>query len=219
MYRHHRQPAYSVSSPPAISPRADPAAPTAANTPKARPRSPGSVKVVDSNDSPAGASTAAKTPCKARAAKSVSGFPAAPPSAEATAKPVRPMTNARRWPSAPLTLPPISSSPPKASAYAVITHCLLPSDMPSALCAEGSAMLTTVPSRTTRSWAALTAVSVHRRRVPGADAMTRVSMSSIVSLKGPRRLFRRRGRPPAAVRGRRSATLKSVVETATARTR
>lgn len=164
MYRHHRQLVYSVSSPPATRPRADPAAPTAANTPNARPRSRGSVNVVVSNDNPAGASAAANTPCRARAPKSIPGFMAAPPSADEAAKPTRPMMNVRRWPSALLTRPPISNSPPKARAYAVIAHCRLASDMPSAVCAEGSAMFTIVPSRTTRSWAALTAGRAHHSR-------------------------------------------------------
>ncbi|MCP9953283.1 hypothetical protein LUX33_35830 [Actinomadura madurae] len=149
MYRHQRQSAYSVSRPPAIRPTAEPAAPTAANTPNARPRSRARVKVPASRDSPAGASTAANAPCRARAPKSITGFTAAPPRADETPKPSSPIRNARRWPSAPLTLPPIRRSPPKVSAYAVIAQCRFPSDMCSACCADGSAMFTIVPSRTT----------------------------------------------------------------------
>ncbi len=107
---------------------------------------------------------AANTPCSARAPNRIGGFTAAPPSAEAAAKPVRPIRNVRRWPSAPLIRPPINSSPPKVSAYAVIAHYLLASDMPSASCADGSAMFAIVPSKTTRSCAALTTANVHHRR-------------------------------------------------------
>lgn len=49
--------------------------------------------------------------------------------------------------------PPKSRSPPNASAYAVITHCLLPSEMPRSVWAEGRAMFTMVASSTTISWA------------------------------------------------------------------
>ncbi len=180
MYRHHRQLAYSVSNPPAIRPIADPAAPIAANTPNARPRSRASVKVVVSNDNAAGAKSAAKTPCKARAPISVPAWAANPPSADAPAKPTRPMANARRWPSAPLTRPPISNSPPNASRYAVITQCRAASEIPSASCAEGRAMFTIVPSRTTRSCAAATTGSVHHRLV-GAFANSSVTATSVTS--------------------------------------
>ncbi|MEU9874498.1 hypothetical protein AB0C87_42315 [Actinomadura sp. NPDC048021] len=46
----------------------------------------------------------------------------------------------------------------------MIAHCRFPSDIPSACCADGSAMFTIVPSRTTSSCAALTTASVHHRR-------------------------------------------------------
>ncbi len=82
--------------------------------PKAFPRSLGSVKVVVSSDSADGARTAAKTPCSARAANSIAGVVAAPPIAEAVAKPISPMTKVRLRPTRSAIRPPSSSRPPKA---------------------------------------------------------------------------------------------------------
>ena len=65
-----RQLRYSVSAPPAIRPMAPPAPEIAPYTPNAFARSLGSVKVVVIRESTAGASTAAKTPCRARAPNS-----------------------------------------------------------------------------------------------------------------------------------------------------
>ena len=55
--------------------------------PNALPRSFGSVKVVASSDSAAGASIAPKTPWQARAVTSIAKLTEAPPMADATAKP------------------------------------------------------------------------------------------------------------------------------------
>lgn len=114
-YRHQRQSRYSVSRPPASSPIAAPAPTIAPNTPKALPRSLGSVNVVVSSDSAAGASSAANTPWRARAPNSIPEFTAAPPSADAAAKPNRPIMKVSLRPARSATRPPSSSSPPKAS--------------------------------------------------------------------------------------------------------
>ncbi|MGC0410444.1 hypothetical protein RKD31_003687 [Streptomyces sp. SAI-163] len=82
--------------------------------PKAFPRSLGSVNVVVSRDSAEGARTAAKTPWRARAPKSIAEVVAAPPIAEAAAKPISPMTKVRLRPTRSATRPPSSSRPPNA---------------------------------------------------------------------------------------------------------
>ena len=89
---------------------------------------------------------------------------AAPPSAEAAAKPIRPMISIRRRPTRSDSRPPSSSSPPKASEYAVTTHCRSALENASARCAEGSAMFTIVASSTTISWASPTTPRIHQRR-------------------------------------------------------
>jgi hypothetical protein len=86
------------------------------------PRSSGSVNVVVRIESAAGASSAAKLPCTARAPTSTSKLGAAPPTADAPAKPNRPAMNVRLRPMRSLIRPPSRSSDPNASAYAVMTH-------------------------------------------------------------------------------------------------
>ena len=98
-YRHHRQDRYSVSTPPSSSPMAPPAPAMAPKIPKALPRSAGLVKVTVSVDRAAGASMAPNAPWIARRNEQhgeVRG--AAPPSAEATAKPTMPMISIRLRP-------------------------------------------------------------------------------------------------------------------------
>ena len=146
----------------------------APNTPNARARSLGCVNVVVRTDSAAGASTAPNTPCRARAPTSMANDWAAPPSAEAAAKPTRPMRNMRRRPNMSERRPPSSSRLPKASAYAVTTHWRSLSLKPRSACADGMAMFTMVASRTTISWASATVASTHQRCLPsgGAEVVT-----------------------------------------------
>src|SRR3712207_7126990 len=66
--------------------------------PNAFPRSDGSVKIVESSARADGASTAPNTPCAARAPTSTPKDSAAPPTAEAIAKPSRPPMNAHLRP-------------------------------------------------------------------------------------------------------------------------
>ena len=82
-YMHQRQSRYSVSAPPRIRPTAAPEPAITPNTPKALLRSDGIVKVVVSRLSAAGASSAAKPPCSARATTRTPKLCARPPSAEA----------------------------------------------------------------------------------------------------------------------------------------
>ncbi len=96
--RHQRQSAYSVSTPPSSRPTADPPPAIAPYTAKALARSVVSVKRTVSSASAAGASSAPKAPCNARAAKSISPVVARPPRAEASAKPVMPTMKVRLRP-------------------------------------------------------------------------------------------------------------------------
>ena len=89
---------YSVRIPPSTKPIAAPAPESAPYTPKAFARSFESVNVTEIKLSAAGASSAAKTPCKPRAAKSISALTDIPPSAEAAAKPLSPTINIRLRP-------------------------------------------------------------------------------------------------------------------------
>ena len=90
--------------------------------PNALLRSPGSVNVVVSSDSAAGASSAPNPPWNARATASMMNDWAAPPTAEAIAKPARPTMNVHLRPNRSETLPPSSSRLPNASEYAVTIH-------------------------------------------------------------------------------------------------
>ena len=87
-----------MSTPPTIRPMAAPPPASAPKTPNAFARSLGSVKVTVTMDSAAGAISAANAPWSPRAANSSSWFGAMPPSAEAPAKPSRPMTKVRLRP-------------------------------------------------------------------------------------------------------------------------
>jgi hypothetical protein len=137
--------------------------------PNALPRSFGIVKVVASSDSAAGASSAAKAPWQARAVTSMPKLLEAPPTAEAMAKPARPVMKITRRPIRSARRPPKSSRLPNDSEYAVTTHCLSTSVKPSAFCAEGNAMFMTVESRTTMSCATAMTTRISQRRGSGAD--------------------------------------------------
>ena len=82
--------------------------------PNALLRSFGSVNVVVSSDSADGTSSAANAPWQARAVISMAKLTEAPPMAETTAKPARPVRNVTLRPSRSASLPPGSSRLPNA---------------------------------------------------------------------------------------------------------
>ena len=84
--------------------------------PNARPRSFEPLNVVVSRDSADGAMQCPERPLQARAATSMPKLVAAPPTADATANPIRPEMNVTFRPSREETFPPSSSRLPKASA-------------------------------------------------------------------------------------------------------
>jgi hypothetical protein len=159
-----RQLSWSVSMPPSSKPIDAPLPAIAPYRPKAFARSLASVNVVVSSDRAAGASSAPKAPWTARAPTSMPKLVAAPPTAEAEAKPSRPMMNVHLRPNRSLIRPPSSSRLPKDNAYAVTIHWRLSFVKCSAFCAEGSAMLTTVASSTTISWAIPRIARIAQRR-------------------------------------------------------
>ena len=95
---------------------------TAPKIPNALLRPSSSSNETDTSARAEGASKAANAPCAIRAAMSSSMEGAAPPIAEATAKPTSPAMRVfflpQRSPSRPLS----NSRPPKVSAYPVIIH-------------------------------------------------------------------------------------------------
>ena len=105
-----------VSTPPTIRPTAAPPMLIAAYTPIARLRGGPSGNVVVIRDSAAGATTAAPTPCSARAPSSHAWVVAKPPSREAAENRMMPAMNTRRLPRTSPARPPSSSRPPKVSA-------------------------------------------------------------------------------------------------------
>ena len=160
-----RQLRYCTSSPPAIRPTAPPATLMAAYTPIARLRGGPAGKVTAISASAVGAANAPPMPCTTRAVSSHAWLVANPPSREAAVNSKIPKMKIRRRPSRSPDLPPSSSSPPNASAYALTTHSRLVPEKPSAVWICGRATLTMVASRTTMSWAvAMTARARPSRR-------------------------------------------------------
>src|SRR5262249_51752872 len=102
-------------------------------------------------------------PCSARAVTRTTNEPAAPPTAEATANPTKPVINTHLRLNMSPSRPPTSSRLPNDSAYAVTTHCRLPLEKPRACWADGSAMFTMVASSPTISWATATTTRPSQR--------------------------------------------------------
>ncbi len=113
--RHQRQERYWVRMPPSSRPTAAPEPATAPKTPKALPRSCGSVKVTVSSERAAGARIAPNRPCTPRATTRTPKDGAAPPAAEAIAKPIRPPMKVHLRPKMSEIRPPSRSSEPKVS--------------------------------------------------------------------------------------------------------
>ena len=105
-----------MSTPPRIRPTPPPPAATEPKTPKARPRSRGSVKVLTRVPRADGARMAPNAPCSVRAATSISNETAPPPMAEETANPARPVMKTRLRLNMSPSRPPTSSRLPKARA-------------------------------------------------------------------------------------------------------
>ncbi|HXL93981.1 MAG TPA: hypothetical protein VN969_34035 [Streptosporangiaceae bacterium] len=114
-YRHQRQPANWVRTPPRIRPIAAPDMAAVLKILNAAARSRASVKVTVSSASVVGASRPANTPWTARAPMSIPESTAAPPAADAVANPIAPMIRASRLPMMSPTRPPNSSDAPNAS--------------------------------------------------------------------------------------------------------
>ena len=153
--------------------------------PNARPRSLGSVNVVVSSESADGTSIAPNAPWQARAITSIEKLTEAPPIAETPAKPSRPMRKVTFRPSRSASLPPSKSRLPKASVYAVTTHCLSTVVKCKACCADGSAMFMTVTSRTTMSCAMPITPRMSQRRGGGVALTVVPSDMSLTYLEGP----------------------------------
>ena len=101
-------------TPPSSVPVAPPAPFIAPHKPIARMRSGPAANVEVMIASEAGAMTAPPSPCAARAATSIAGLTAVPPSSEAIANMSRPAMNMRRWPNRSAARPPSMSIPANA---------------------------------------------------------------------------------------------------------
>ena len=95
----------------------------APNTPNARPRSFDPLNVVVSRDSAEGAMKAPNAPCSARAATSMLKLVAAPADGGRGGEADQAAQEGDLAAQQEETRPPSSSRLPKASAYAVTTHC------------------------------------------------------------------------------------------------
>ncbi len=108
----HRQPASEVSTPPRMTPSADPAPASADHTPSARPRL-APVNSVITMASAAGDMSAAPTPCSDRPASSIAASRDRPHSSDAAVNTAKPARVIRRAPNRSAIRPPSSISPPK----------------------------------------------------------------------------------------------------------
>ena len=104
-----------VSAPPATRPIAPPAADTVVKRPMARTRWGPSEKMVVKSASEEGAASAAPTPWRARADRSIQPETASPPKSELTVKTAMPARNVRRRPRRSPERAPRSRRPPKVS--------------------------------------------------------------------------------------------------------
>ena len=120
----HRQSSKLVSTPPASTPTAAPLAAVADQAPRARRRSPGSVKVVTRMLRVAGARMAPRCPWAARAVISQAPLWASPPMRLHTVNTVSPMMKTRRRPKRSAARPPEHQEPGKGQRVGV-DHPLL----------------------------------------------------------------------------------------------
>src|SRR5437763_956647 len=75
--------------------------------------------------------------------------------------------------------PPSNNRPPKASVYAVITHCRLVSERPSCACAEGSALFMTGACRTRPPATSATLGSAFGSRLAGGRDLVDVFLGPL----------------------------------------
>jgi hypothetical protein len=109
----HRHDTSSVSTPPATSPRAPPAADTVVNSPIARTRSGPSEKALVRRASEDGAARAAPIPWRALDPSSIQPVRAKPPTSELNEKRAIPRRKVRRRPRRSPARAPSKSKPPK----------------------------------------------------------------------------------------------------------
>ncbi len=114
MVKIHRQLASVVSTPPRMTPSADPRPASPDQTPSALARSL-PVNIVMTVARAAGESSAAPAPCSARPASSAAGPAARPESSDAPMNTTRPIMVSRLAPKRSAVRPPISMSPPKST--------------------------------------------------------------------------------------------------------
>jgi hypothetical protein len=121
-------------------------------------------------ESVAGFISAAPIPCTVRAAISDAAPAASPHHSDAPVKTTSPAMKIARRPRRSASFPPVSSSTPKVSAYALTTHSSSAVLMPRSFWIEGSATFTTVLSSMIMNSPTATAASVHHFRFSGAKS-------------------------------------------------
>ena len=106
--------------------------------------------------------------------------------AEASAKPRTPVISVRFGPNMSLIRPPRRRKPPKASVYAVTTHCRSVFENPRECWADGRAMIMIVESSTTMSWAPAMTTRIHQcARVVPPDSVSWSAPCSVVTGSPP----------------------------------
>ena len=165
MKKIHDQLSALVSAPPRSTPAAPPLPEAAPQIPSATFRSRPSRNVVVRIESAAGASNAAPSPCTARKTISEPDDQASPSRSELAVKMPMPSMNRRRRPSRSAMRPPSRSTPPKRTAYAVITHCRLSWLKWRSFLIVGSATFTIATSSTTMNWATTSRDRTIQRRL------------------------------------------------------
>ncbi len=146
-----RQPTESTSSPPISGPTAMEMPTTAPQTPMARARSRGAVKVLVMIDMATGLSIEPPTAWTIRKAISHSRVGASEQSSEPAVKTTRPAAKTLRRPIRSAVEPASISSEARTSVYASIVHCIPATEASSSRRIEGRATLRTVTSRLTMS--------------------------------------------------------------------
>src|ERR1700722_333832 len=168
------QPAYRVRAPPASTPTVAPLAPMAPQIPSALLRSAPSGNMFITIDSAAGSTAAAPRPWTPRMMiRNVLLVASAQPS-EAAVNSASPAVNTRLRPRRSAARPPSSKNPPKASAYAVTTHCRSDSAKCRLTPSAGSATLTMSRSTAVMKYARASSENARQRRAsPGTAACAR----------------------------------------------